>query len=80
MLSYKFCALGVILSAIIHGIAAEAADTLTGPLSFFWPIQRRWDAIYQNDGPCGTNASVKTRTEFPLGENSSHNKEDNVLM
>ncbi len=48
-------------------LVAASAENATGPIEFVWPVQRAWYPEYQTTGPCGTNATAGTRTQFPLG-------------
>jgi hypothetical protein len=47
-----------------HG---EEESKEMGPVAFMWPPDRNWGAAFDNIGPCGSNAQVVNRTEFPLG-------------
>lgn len=57
------------LSKTAAGYTASSTseETVTAPVDFVWPEERPWYVDYQNESPCGTNASVDDRTEFPLG-------------
>ncbi|KKY17475.1 gpi anchored protein [Phaeomoniella chlamydospora] len=37
-----------------------------GPVAFLWPPDRAWGAAQDNTPPCGSQAGVTNRTEFPL--------------
>jgi hypothetical protein len=37
-----------------------------GPAAFLWPADRAWDANFDNTAPCGSNAGVVNRTDFPM--------------
>ncbi|KAK8199776.1 hypothetical protein HDK77DRAFT_210567 [Phyllosticta capitalensis] len=56
------------LALAAHGDGAEG--TIMGPVDFLWPTYRVWSAAYDNNAPCGSNASVTNRTEFPLEQGS----------
>ncbi|EKD19466.1 uncharacterized protein L3040_002658 [Drepanopeziza brunnea f. sp. 'multigermtubi'] len=49
----------------VHGTGA--LGTTMGPVAFLWPADRAWDAAHDNNGPCGSNAPIVNRTDFPLG-------------
>ncbi|RDW85240.1 hypothetical protein BP6252_02830 [Coleophoma cylindrospora] len=46
--------------------SSTSEESVTAPVDFTWPEARPWYVAYQNEAPCGTNASVGARTEFPL--------------
>lgn len=48
----------------------QAADTATdmGPAAFLWPPDRAWSSAADNTAPCGSNADIGNRTEFPLSK------------
>ena len=50
-----------------YATSATSVESVTAPVNFLWPEERPWYATYQNESPCGTNASVGSRTDFPLG-------------
>jgi hypothetical protein len=57
--------LGMAAAAEVHG--ASAQGTVMGPVAFLWPADRTWSADADNVGPCGSNAAVGNRTDFPVG-------------
>jgi len=66
VLSRVFCsalAVGLVFAAQ-HGEGDEG--TIMGPVAFLWPDDRKWDAAFDNAGPCGSPAGVGNRTIFPL--------------
>ncbi|KAJ5917076.1 hypothetical protein N7504_001091 [Penicillium tannophilum] len=54
--------------ASISFAPCQAADTATdmGPAAFLWPPDRAWSSAADNTAPCGSNADIGNRTEFPL--------------
>ncbi|KAJ5937249.1 hypothetical protein N7454_004904 [Penicillium verhagenii] len=46
--------------------AADATYTDMGPAAFLWPPDRTWSSTADNTAPCGSNANIGNRTEFPL--------------
>ncbi|KAL4883410.1 hypothetical protein BJY04DRAFT_25502 [Aspergillus karnatakaensis] len=56
-------ALSTAINAQAHG---EEASQEMGPVAFMWPPDRTWGAAYDNIAPCGSNAGVSNRTEFPM--------------
>ncbi|KAJ5710368.1 hypothetical protein N7488_004524 [Penicillium malachiteum] len=44
--------------------AGDATDM--GPAAFLWPPDRTWSKTTDNTAPCGSNAGIGNRTEFPL--------------
>ncbi|KAL6244127.1 hypothetical protein RBB50_008997 [Rhinocladiella similis] len=66
MVYLRPCVITPLVSILLSSAIAGPSDTQVGPLEFYWPVQRPWFSTYQNSGPCGTNATVSTRTDFPL--------------
>ncbi|KAJ5093323.1 hypothetical protein N7456_009184 [Penicillium angulare] len=54
--------------ASLYLTPSMAADEATdmGPAAFLWPPDRTWSKTADNTAPCGSNAGVENRTEFPL--------------
>lgn len=48
-----------------HGAGAQGSEM--GPVAFLWPADRPWSANSDNIGPCGSQAGITSRTEFPIG-------------
>jgi hypothetical protein len=51
-----------------HGEGEEG--TSMGPVAFFWPADRAWDARNDNTAPCGSSSGPNNRTAFPLSQGS----------
>ena len=50
-------------------VNAQTSDDM-GPVAFLWPPDRAWGAAQDNTPPCGSQAGVTNRTEFPLSKST----------
>lgn len=52
----------------LYWAPCNAADDYSdmGPAAFLWPPDRAYSKAADNTAPCGSNAGVGNRTEFPL--------------